>query len=397
MKALSLATVFAALSGFAIVIGASHLLGTEVNAQFMAIWGLFFACTGLIDGLTQETTRAVSASQETGKVGNAKPLRFAILIGIVVSALIVGTSWLWMDRLVEGHTASATALLTAGLLSYAFQALLSGLLSGLKLWEQYAGLLALDSGIRMVLMGLAWWFAWGLPAFLVITVIGALSWAVILFSSPRARAALSAHTDVDMRVFRVNAMQAMLATGATAILITGFPTAMKFTLADAPESGVTMAGLMFSITLTRAPILVPLQRFQSALIVNFVERREALLSALARPVAAVLGVGMLGAVAAWLIGPWILHTFFKPDFFVPGSILAILTFASACTGSLMITSTAALATELYRLYIGGWILASIVAFGILLLPLSMPVAVCAALLAGPISGAVLQVVGLLKA
>lgn len=397
MKYLSLATVFAALSGFAILIAATYILNAEQYTQFMAVWGLFFACTGLIDGLTQETTRAVSTAADSGKQGQARPWRFALILGLVVAVAVLGTSWLWMDKLVAGHETSASVLVAGGLLLYAFQAVLSGVLSGLKLWEQYAGLLALDSGVRLVLVAAAWALGWGLPAFLVITVIGALSWALILASSARARAAIRAIPDVDAPVFRSNAIQAMLATGATAVLITGFPTAMKFTLTGAPSSQVTMAGLVFAITLTRAPILVPLQRFQSALIVNFVEKRGQLLTALVRPVAAVLAVGVLGAIAAWLIGPWILSTFFRPDYFVPGPILALLTFASACTGSLMITSTAAIAKEQHRLYIVGWAVASLVAFGVLLLPLSLTTAVCCALLLGPLTGAAFQVAGLLRA
>ncbi|MDU0479076.1 hypothetical protein QVA66_07465 [Staphylococcus chromogenes] len=394
MRSLSFATIFAALSGFAIIILAAHILDKEVNEQFMAIWGLFFACTGLIDGLTQETTRAVSSQQETGKHGDARPARFALLVGGALLLLVVSTSFLWIGRLVASDHILAVALVAIGLLSYAFQAMLSGSLSGLKLWNQYAGLLALDSGIRLALVLVGWALGWGLEAFLLVTVVGALSWIAIVVCSARAKAALRVITDVSSSVFARNALQAMCATGATAVLITGFPTAMKLTLSDAPETGVTMAGLMFAITLTRAPILVPLQRFQSALIVNFVENRGQLFKALIRPVAAVMALGAIGAVAAWLIGPWILTTFFKPDFFVPGHILAILTFASAGTGSLMITSTAAIANELHRLYIAGWVVASVFAFAILLLPLSLPVAVCSALLISPIAGAVVQVTGM---
>ncbi|AKK04082.1 polysaccharide biosynthesis protein [Corynebacterium epidermidicanis] len=397
MRFLSLATVFAALSGFAIIILAPRILSEALTVQFMALWGLFFACTGIIDGLTQETTRAISAAEESGRVGNARPIRFAVAVGLVMALAIIASSPLWMPHLVDTHHATATVLLACGLGLYACQALLSGVLSGLKLWSEYAGLLALDSGIRILLLIPAWLLGWGLPAFILITVIGALSWCFILAASPRARQALNKPTDVSARTFRSNALQAMLATGATAVLITGFPTIMKALLSDAPTNGVTMGGLVMAVTLTRAPILVPLQRFQSALIVFFVEHRGQILSALAKPICGVFAVGGVGAVAAWLLGPTIMRLVFPPEFVVPGPHLAVLTFASACAGALMITSTAAVAAELHRLYILGWVVASIVAIGVVLLPLGLVPAVCIALFLGPTAGILVQVLGLLSA
>lgn len=187
----------------------------------------------------------------------------------------------------------------------------------------------------------------------------------------------------------------MLATGASAALITGFPVFVQST--SAPDAGtwVTVAGIINAVTLTRAPILVPLQRFQSALIVRFVEQRGNLYGALAAPIGAVLGLGAAGGALAWLIGPWILETFFKDGLQVPGLILAVLTFASACTGSLMVTGAAALASELHRAYVAGWMVSSVVAFGILwLAPLSLEAGVCTALVVGPVAGGLVHAVAL---
>ena len=51
MKAMSVATIFSALSGFIVIYVATLALGGDVFEQFNAYWGLFFAITGLIDGL----------------------------------------------------------------------------------------------------------------------------------------------------------------------------------------------------------------------------------------------------------------------------------------------------------------------------------------------------------
>lgn len=394
MKALSLATVFAALSGFIVLYLAQWTLDESGYAEFQIYWGLFFACTGILDGLMQETTRAVSASAGHGRRGNANPWRLATILGFLALLITLTTGFWWIPMLVSGHTSSATALMGIGLLFYAFQTVLSGILSGLGLWTRYAWLVALDSGIRLLLAAIAWALGWSLLAFLIITVIGAASWLLILGSSAEARQALRTGVDVDRPALLRRAGSAMLSTGASAVLITGFPVLVGFTSEADAGTLVGLAGILNAVTLTRAPILVPLQRFQSALIVRFVNSREHLYSALLLPMAMVLGLGVVGGGLAWLLGPWILGTFFKPELWVPGLILALLTFASACTGTLMITGAATLARELHRWYAAGWLSATLIALAALTLPLSLEVRVCAALLIGPLAGVLVHLVAL---
>ena len=53
MKHLSLATVFAAISGLVVVWVAGWALDVETGYRyFLAYWGLFFACAGIVDGIT---------------------------------------------------------------------------------------------------------------------------------------------------------------------------------------------------------------------------------------------------------------------------------------------------------------------------------------------------------
>lgn len=388
-----MATAFAGLAGFVILYGATWALEVEQVDEFQAYWGLFFAATGLLDGLMQETARGISSTQGTGRARNGRPWRLGAWVGGAALVIAVGIGLVWMPALMSrsGEPGMATSFFAFGLLSYAFQAVLSGVLSGLKMWRQYAWLITLDSGIRLLLALVAWQLGWGMPAFLVITIIGALSWLAILGLSPGVRARLHAPVDVSPGVLARRAGSAMVATGASAVLITGFPAFVK--LAPGPDISptLTVAGIINAVMLTRAPILVPLQRFQSALIVRFVGNRDHILEALARPILAVLGLGVAGGAAAWLVGPWILDTFFKPGYEVPGLILAALTFASACTGCLMITGTATLALEQHRWYVLGWVAASAVAFVVLwCIPLPLEIRVCLALISGPVVGGLLH-------
>lgn len=392
MKYLSLATVFAAASGFVVMWIASWALDAQLGYNyFLAFWGLFFAATGLIDGITQETTRAVAASRETKVRGTANPWKLGAAVGAVLAAVVLAAGFAGMGRIVPSNPGTATALLAFGLFSYAFQAVLSGIVSGAGLWNRYAGLVALDSGVRLVLAVVVWAFGGGLVEFLVITVIGALSWALILALAP-VRVTL----DVDRATFVRRVASAMVASGASAALITGFPTAASAAF-PAATSGAAVAAINNAVMLTRAPVLVPLQRFQSALVVRFVEHRGRVYRALAAPVAAILGVGLVGFAAAWLVGPWILRVAYKPELFVDGLTLGLLTFASAFMGMLMITGVAVLALERHAFYVAGWLAATATAFAVLFLaPWGVTATVVAALFAGPIVGALVHLAGLTR-
>ena len=392
MKNLSLATIFAAASGFVVMWIASWALDAEHGYNsFLAYWGLFFACTGLIDGITQETTRAVAASRETQVRGNANPWKLGAAIGAALAVIALLAGLFTMGRIVPTHPGTATGLLGFGLLSYAFQAVLSGVLSGSGLWNRYAALVALDSGVRLVLAVVVWALGGGLVEFLAITVIGALSWAVVLALAP-----VRVQLDVDRGAFVRRVGSAMVASGASAALITGFPTAASAAF-PAATAGAAVAAINNAVMLTRAPVLVPLQRFQSALVVRFVERRGTVYRALAAPVGAIMGVGLVGFAAAWLIGPWILRVAYKPELFVDGLTLGLLTFASAFMGMLMITGVAVLALERHAFYVAGWLAATATAFAVLFLaPWGVATTVVVALFAGPIVGALVHLAGLVR-
>lgn len=400
MKYLTLATIIAGISGFVVIIIAAWALGDSgtLTEEFTAYWGLFFAGTGVLTGLTQETTRAVSAAR-TGKGGahtsSFRPIVFSLAAAAVTAVVLGLTAPLWIGRLLSEHQGIGVGMLAVGLASYAVQATVSGILSGCQLWKQYAALISLDTGIRMILAVMAWLLGYKLLAFLFITVVGAVSWMVIIALSREARAALGSLTDVSAKVFTRQALTAMAASGSTAVLITGFPTLVKLTNPDTTGQAVTASAVIYAVTLTRAPLLVPLQQFQSAIIVRFVQGRRSPWGALAGPLAIVWAVGLLGSGLAWLIGPWLFDVILRQDIFsVPGSLLAALTLGATTTATLMVTGCATIAYDRHGLYLGGWVLATVVAVGILLGPWSLATGAALALIIGPLVGLVVHVIAL---
>lgn len=383
MRSMTLATIIAGISGFAVIIVAARAFGDDTQSalDFTAYWGFFFACTGILTGLTQETTRAVA--QEDAPADAASPWKVAAVIALLVILLIAGSSPLWIHGLVSTPAFGPAVLLALGLGSYTMQASMAGMLSGARLWKHLAALISLDTGSRMVLAVVAWLMGWKLFAFLIITVFGALSWLLFLFSA-RIRQALAARSDVNLARFLRRCVTAMAASGATAILITGFPTIVRFTHTADPVAVVSAPAVIYAVTLTRAPLLLPLQQFQSALIVRFVSnpRWQALLS----PLGLVAGVGVLGAAAAWAIGPWLMVTLLGPHYQVPGLFMALYTLGATCTAALMVSGAAALALEHHSWYLAGWVAATTTAIGVFLSPLPLAHAAWVALVLGPLLG-----------
>ncbi|MCS4535606.1 lipopolysaccharide biosynthesis protein [Corynebacterium sp. HS2168-gen11] len=398
LKVLSIATVVAGLSGFAVILLAARTFDSDTfrAGEFAAYWGFFFAATGILTGLTQETTRAVRTQHTTAAQHSQQKLARPFVVGVVLSALtfalVLISSPVWLHRLVSEQHTNALVLLAVGLASYGIQATLAGLISGHHLWSRLAALIMLDTASRMVLAGVAWWFNLGLLAFFIVTVLGAVSWIVILALYADVRAILAATADVAPREFLTQAGYAMTASGATAIVITGFPTIVKLTH---PEAAVG-AAISYAVILTRAPLLLPLQQFQSALIVRFVEHQHNLLRALLRPAAVIWAVGIGGAGLAWLIGPWLFRILLPASFLTSGALLAMLTIGATCTASLMLTGTAALAVNQHQLYVTGWVVATIVTIGIMFVPLPLSTVSVLSLIGGQTLGLGIHIFGLLR-
>lgn len=392
VRYLTLATIIAGLSGFVVIIIAAWALGdsSQLSEEFTAYWGLFFAGTGVLTGLTQETTRAVTAGSRGGVAGVSvgfRPFLFSFVVAAIVLVVLGASAPLWIGQLLDELQGVGIGLLAVGLASYAIQATISGILSGCQLWKEYASLISLDTGVRMILAVGAWLLGYQLLAFLVITVVGSISWLVIVLCFGSVRSVLGSVADVSRGVFIRQALLAMAASGATAVLITGFPTLLKFTNPSAVAGGVSMAAISYAVILTRAPLLVPLQQFQSAIIVRFVKGTSGPLKTLAGPLAIVWAVGLVGAGLAWLVGPWILDVVLQKELFaVPGWLLAMLTLGATTTASLMVSGCAAIAFERHGIYLTGWVVATVVAVGFLLGPFDLGVAAGLALIVGPLCG-----------
>lgn len=155
--------------------------------------------------------------------------------------------------------------------------------------------------------------------------------------------------------------------------------------------------IILAVTLTRAPLLVPLTAMQGNLIAHFVDERSDRVRALIGPAAIVGAIGAVGVLAAGVLGPWVLRVVFGPQYQAGSALLAWLTAAAVAIAMLTLTGAAAVAAALHRAYALGWVGATVASGLLLALPLSLQTRTVVGLLCGPLVGIGVHLVALSRA
>lgn len=391
-----LATAISALCGYAVLYLAARDLEPAGFSIFSVFWGAFGLVTGAANGLLQEATREVRSARHRDLSGSPSthPMRIAGLVGIVAAMVIALSSPLWSSHVFAESRALSVVLLSVGLAGFCLHATLLGMLAGVNRWTEYGALMVTDAGIRVAVAAATFVLGWGLAGFLWATVAGAVAWLIMLIAAPAARLAGGLLTAGSPATFLRGAAHSIAAAGASAILVMGFPVLLKATSGDLGAAGGVV---ILAVTLTRAPLLVPLTAMQGNLIAHFVDQRDKRLRALLAPAAAVAALGAVGVAAAGLLGPWLLRVGFGDEYRAGGPLLAWLTAAAVAIAMLTLTGAATVAAALHRAYALGWIIATVAAVALLLLPVGLETRTVIALLCGPLVGIAVHLGALARA
>jgi O-antigen/teichoic acid export membrane protein len=389
------ATALTALCGYAVLYLAARDLEPTGFSVFSVFWGAFGLVTGASFGLLQEATREVRSVGYTEVVTGPRthPMRVAALVGVTAAGVIALSSPLWSAHVFAESRWLSVALLSVGLAGFCLHATLMGMLAGLDRWTGYGSLMVTDAGLRMIVATTTFLVGWGLAGYLWATVAGAIAWLIMLTVSPVARQAAKLVTPGGTGTFLRGASHSIAAAGASAVLVMGFPVLLK---ATSDDLGATGGVVILAVTLTRAPLLVPLTAMQGNLIAHFVDQGRHRLRALIAPTGVVMSVGLLGVLAAGVFGPWLLHAAFGADYVADSALLAWLTAAAITMALLTVTGAATVAAALQRAYSLGWISATVATTALLLLPLSLETRTVVALLCGPLVGIVVHLVALAR-
>jgi len=267
------------------------------------------------------------------------------------------------------------------------------MLAGVGRWTEYGALMVADAGTRVAIAVATFVAGWGLVGYLWATVGGALAWLLLLILSPAARAAARLSTPGGTATFLRGTSHSIAAAGASAILVMGFPVLLQTVVGDLGAQGGVV---ILAVTLTRAPLLVPLTAMQGNLIAYFVDHRGHRIRALLAPGAAILGLGAVGVVAAALIGPWLLRVVFGAEYATGSALLAWLTAGAVSIALLTLTGAGTVAAALHRSYSVGWVGATAASALLLTLPLELPTRTVVALLCGPLVGIAVHLAALAR-
>lgn len=402
------AAIVVAVVGYVAQFLAARWLGPPDYARFAVFWAILFVVVGCLSGVAQEVIRVSRVAKlrmdqglppEPDGPATPRIASVAIAIGAVSAAAVGLTGLAWGPPAFGPDWPWSVALLTLAGLLVSGALGLGGMVAGLARWRTYSRLVILEGLARLVLFVAA--------ALVVPTVFGFSLAAVLAFLPgvlvlvcwpPLRRDSFAIRSDAPLRRSTTRALRAMAASGLTGVLVVGLPALLAAAAGANPRGATetTLGILILLVTLTRAPVLVPLTSFQNALIARFTgfdlhqRRRWVALGA----GAIALASAVLSALAA-LLGPPLLPLLFGDDYQAPAGIFAALTAATAGLGFITLTGVAAITSARHSLYLTGWAVA-ILAAGVVLFaaPVAFEWATAIALLTGPVVGAAVHLLAL---
>lgn len=383
--------MLSAASNFGLIFAATRTLSSpSEQSEFLAFWSMLIGVFGICTGIQNESARAAS-SLRVGRPPGTRLIAAALPLGLLLAGVIM-VGWPVLSRYVLPLSGSfAVPLLAISTAIYAAYTTMVGAAAGRAWWSGYVGALATELGLRLVLaVGVA---VIGATLFRFEFISAAAmvgSFAVFLLFASARRALLSA-SDADLRTTISRMAMAMVSMAATATIVTAYPALVKASSgSDAPT---LVAAMMVAVSVTRAPIMMPLTTFQGLAVSVFTEHRDHPFRALAKPLAGLLALGVLSGLGFALLGPWLLRLF-NPDYHVSWTILALLSLSSTAMGALMLLGSLALSLDQHRWYAAGWIVAATASIMLLLTPLRIEYRVLLSLSVGPLLGAGLLLVPL---
>jgi O-antigen/teichoic acid export membrane protein len=381
------ATVFAAASGFVVTLLAARLLQPAEYSQFATAWAILYMAVAALNGVQQETARSTTELQRTRQPGDhAMP-------AVLLLALVVGLDVVVVLFVVPGY-----AMLADGAIWFvsfmvffiAGQMLLSGALVGTDRLASYASVTIVESGVRLALFLLSAvsLLRGDLFSLVIYAMVPFLAWFVVGIPTGWVRTTVAVRGEGSWR----RQLRSYLTVGAaalvTGLLTTGMPALLSGMLLGA-DAG-TLGTIILVVTLTRAPLMMPLTAFQSTIVAYLVKRRLDIQIVL-KTVVAVIGGGIFLAALAGMIGPLLLRWLFGDAYAATGWILFGATFASISLALLFLTGAWVLARGSQSGYLFVWAAGAVGTIGCLLIPFDPWSRTIIALTLGPLTGVLIGV------
>lgn len=283
-------------------------LGSEEAFQpVISLWFATFALApGLFLPLEQELGRALSARRALGQGGRPiveKVVVLGAILALAVTVLLVALGP-WLSDAYFGHNWTMVAALVLAVVAYAPAHLSRGLCSGMGRFRAYAVVMGADGLVRIVLclllaavgVSAVGWFGLAVAVAPLLGVL-AVGWRKQLVTEPGPPATWKEVTP--------NLGWLLLGSLMAAGLVNAGPIATSLLAADSEKSLVTRFG--YGVILARIPLFL-FQAVQAALLPRLSHlaasgQMDEFVVGFRRLVRVVVGVGVLGVVGAFTLGP----------------------------------------------------------------------------------------------
>ncbi|MFL6090646.1 MAG: hypothetical protein ACJ71Z_10950 [Aeromicrobium sp.] len=382
--------VVTGLSGYIVLVVSARTLSPTDNAHFLVYWGLQYMVFGTLVGITLETTRSVHQATRSATRLATRPIAwFAAAITLSCAVSLGATSPWWAPRILGPGAAIEVVGLCVGAVLFGLQCSVTGALVGTGQVPSYSRVLEVEAVCRLALVGLVAIFAPTVPMFALAASLAAGGWLALGVIRRPVRQALSASASERGTHQTVRLLAAMGSAAGSALLVVGFPVLVALTSTDRELAGA--APVLLAVSLTRAPLLLPLSIYQNLIVTRVAERGVA---ALRMPVAATVGLSFFGAALAYVIGPWALELV-QDGYVVSPGVLAGLVLAAGCTALITLSGAAALTVGLPGANLLGWLAAAAAGTALLTLDLPLDTRIVIALFCGPSIGAALHVIAMI--
>lgn len=386
--------MWSALVTYLVMSMAAWALPQDRATVLLTFLAALFAVYGVLSGVALEVTRAVAAAARDDHAPGPQLWRIAAVVSVCAALAVLLLAPFWSERVLHGGDAALLPALTLAVAGYGVHCIVVGGASGRAWWREAALVIAGEATLRLVVTVLVVAAAASVTSMGAASAAGAFAWLALVALSARARAALHLRADVPALSLLRRIGASLVAQGASAVLVVGFPILLAATTGRAEYAAA--APLLLAISLTRAPVLLPLNALQGVAVSHLVRAGARMGPLLVRLLALVVAVAGLGAVAAWAVGPWLMRLLFGDGYAVDGTVLAVLTLAAGGTAALTLTGACAQALAAHSWYVAGWVVAVVACVGLLQVEGSMEWRACLALGVSPLVGLVVHAVGLTR-
>ncbi|MEH1056806.1 polysaccharide biosynthesis protein [Micromonospora sp. CPCC 206171] len=353
---------------------AGHSLTEADYSSLSVLWSIVFTLgIGVFMPVEQEVARVVAARRSQGLPPGPVLARGAVLAAGVLAAMIVvilAAHGPLTDRLFAGDAAMVTVLIGA-LVAMAVAYTTRGVLSGLQLFPWYGTQLGVDGGLRIAMVAVLGLTGVTSPLWYGLVLVIAPLAGVLLTLPPVLRAAgggVPVAWGVLLRGLGLLTVSSLLSQVVVNVGV------INVRLLD-PSDVTTAGALLSALVLVRIPLFV-FASLQASLLPGLATSAttgdlRGFHSLLRRALGIVTALGVLGAIGAIALGPWLVGTLFDAAGVLGHGDFAWLAVATLAYLWAMVLGQALLALDRHRAQAVAWAVGVAALIAVTLTPASV--------------------------